>query len=405
MKTIALTWELGGGLGHITSLLPIARSLKALGHRPVLILREISQFYSICDDEAIEYIQAPIWHSQAPQKYAAINFTETLCHLGYLEKDGLQTLVNAWMSIFEALKVDAFIFNQSPTAQLASRVFNKPKLIYGNSFSIPPAVNPLPAYTFWDSSQDDLARRQHAENNVLNTINSILNAMGCQTIQHLYQLYEAEHTVIHTSAWLDVYGHSRQNQTNYYTSIAPKNTQGMAINESYITQGMPTVFIYLKAGYKHLNRLLEACKASNATYFIYIARLHPTVVQQYSGSNLYFSDKPYRVTSALEHCDAAILHGGNLAEDFLQAGAPVLLLPSQMEQKMSAYRMQEHKAGVLFEQHDNPQKIPVLLKQLLSDPAYNTAAKQLSEKMLADVSGDVAQKAAEIINKSIKSKS
>ena len=61
MATIALNWELGSDFGHIGRFLPIAQALRARGHRPVMLLRDISRANEMLSPYGLEYLQAPLW--------------------------------------------------------------------------------------------------------------------------------------------------------------------------------------------------------------------------------------------------------------------------------------------------------------------------------------------------------
>jgi UDP:flavonoid glycosyltransferase YjiC (YdhE family) len=59
MSTILLTWELGGGLGHLVNLLPLARELSQRGNRvfaPVKTGRSATVGYSIAKTSAEPHV-------------------------------------------------------------------------------------------------------------------------------------------------------------------------------------------------------------------------------------------------------------------------------------------------------------------------------------------------------------
>ena len=41
MARVLMGWELGGGLGHIGGLLPIAEGLAAQGHEPIFVVKNL----------------------------------------------------------------------------------------------------------------------------------------------------------------------------------------------------------------------------------------------------------------------------------------------------------------------------------------------------------------------------
>ena len=59
MRTVLLAWEVGGGLGHLINLLPLARGLSGRGHRVVAVLRDLSKVEHVFQNIDIEILQAP----------------------------------------------------------------------------------------------------------------------------------------------------------------------------------------------------------------------------------------------------------------------------------------------------------------------------------------------------------
>lgn len=96
MATIALIWELGSDYGHIGRFLPIAQALKARGHRPVMILRDISRADEMLGAYGLEYLQAPLWLPPVSGLPQALNLTETLFLFGFLQPAGLFPADRAW---------------------------------------------------------------------------------------------------------------------------------------------------------------------------------------------------------------------------------------------------------------------------------------------------------------------
>ena len=92
MATIVLNWELGADFGHISRFLSIALRLREQGHRPVMLLRDITRAESILGGHQLEFFQAPVWLTPVQGLPPDINFTETLYRFGYLYPEGL--LVN-----------------------------------------------------------------------------------------------------------------------------------------------------------------------------------------------------------------------------------------------------------------------------------------------------------------------
>lgn len=63
MSRIEFVRELGAAYGHISRMLPFAKSLKQRGHNVVLVLRELHNTDNLHSD-GMPVLQAPIWLTQ-----------------------------------------------------------------------------------------------------------------------------------------------------------------------------------------------------------------------------------------------------------------------------------------------------------------------------------------------------
>ncbi len=52
-----LTWELGGGFGHLSILLLVARRLRIRGHEVLFAGKDLAAAYNLLDDEGFRYVQ------------------------------------------------------------------------------------------------------------------------------------------------------------------------------------------------------------------------------------------------------------------------------------------------------------------------------------------------------------
>ena len=59
MATVLLNWELGGGLGHMMQLAPLARALVARGHKVYVALRDVAGAEAAFAGSGVCYVGAP----------------------------------------------------------------------------------------------------------------------------------------------------------------------------------------------------------------------------------------------------------------------------------------------------------------------------------------------------------
>jgi UDP:flavonoid glycosyltransferase YjiC (YdhE family) len=121
MRHIVFAWELGGYLGHLFRILPIATRLRDEGYKVSFILGDLSRVEPVIGDLGFDVVQAPVWLPKArklpdpPASYA-----EILQYFGYLSDSGLTGLVKGWRKLFEWMQPDLVLFDYAPTAPCLS---------------------------------------------------------------------------------------------------------------------------------------------------------------------------------------------------------------------------------------------------------------------------------------------
>lgn len=376
MATIALNWELGAALGHVGRYLPIALQLRAQGHRPVLILRDISRAEAVLGPHRIEFLQAPVWLTPVHGLPPDLNFTETLYRFGFLKPDGLLSMARAWRSLWELLQADLMVFDHAPTALLAARGLGVPRLILGNTFAIPPRVCPLPRYRWWANGAGEHLRLAETEERTTRNCNTVLKDLGAPLIAQVADLFEAEATYLCARAKLDVYG--ERPDGNY---IGPINSLSMGSAPLWPTGDAPPVFAYLKADYQHLDAVLGAIGKSRGRYLIYVAGLPEQLRKRHESGHVAFSATPLLMSEVVRQCAAIICHAGGMSDIALDKGKPLLLLPMQMEQTMTSHRVEALGAAVMLALDGNPATLPKLLKRLLDDDSLAARAADYAAQL------------------------
>ncbi len=378
MATIALNWELGAALGHVGRFLPIALRLRERGHRPVLVLRDISQAAAVLAPHRLEFVQAPVWLIPVTGLPPDLNFTETLYRFGFLDPGGLLSMTMAWRRLWELLQPQLLIFDHAPTALLAARGLHLPRVLLGNSFAVPPRVRPLPRFRWWTRGQSEHGRLAETEERTTRHCNVVLKQLEAPPIAQFADLFEAEATYLCARPQLDVYGERQAGQGGEY--IGPINSLGMGADPLWPAGDGPRVFAYLKSDYKHLEPLLNAIAKSRARYLIYAAGLPEQVRKRHESEHVTFSAIPLRMREVVKQCTAIICHAGGMTDIALDHGKPLLLLPMQMEQTMTSHRVEVLGAGVLLPIEGNPAVLPRLIKRLLEDGHLAARAEAYSRQ-------------------------
>lgn len=374
MATIALIWELGSDYGHIGRFLPIAQALRDKGHRPVMILRDIARADEMLGPYGLEYLQAPLWLPGVNGLPPAINFTESLFLFGFLTPPGLLSVARAWRQLLSLLKPDLLIFDHAPTALLAARGLDIPRLITGNSFAVPPQQKPLPLYRWWAPAGNPNARLHDTETRLVTNANFVLKALGAPLLHQVSELYQAEATLITGAPELDVYG--PRAPENYVGAI---NSIRHGLQPYWPGDKTTRIFAYLKPHYVHFEKLLASLGRLDASTLIFAPGTARQIQQRHQSPKLAFSDQPLLMSQVREHCDLALCHAGGTVDVMLGAGKPLLLLPIQMEQTMTSMRVEHSGCGLAFAPDHNPANLDKLFKKLLGSDDFARRAQAYAE--------------------------
>jgi len=358
---VLCTWEIGGDLGHISSLSKIAKALAAEGYQVVIALQDLSRAYPFFCDSEVTLLQAPVWLPKISLQRPIACLADTLLLLGYLQVDPLHALVIAWQNLLDLVQPDLIIFDYSPTAMLASLNRPLPKMLIGTGFA-----DPVPGYPIadWRPSPvaDGLTERQEAR--VLEQINAVLARQQQPPLRQLANLFATDRVMIQTFPELDLYRQSRVNAHYCLGASASQNN----IPVKFTGAGQPRILAYLKPQYPHMQQLLAALAACNATVFIACPQGNLEQFQAYTGAGFQVSVDLVNLQDAMAEVDLFVCHGNaNSVRESLVSGTPLVVLPIQLEQLLTAKRIEECGFGMLLQEIHEVEKTMLLLNKMLDD--------------------------------------
>jgi len=104
------------------------------------------------------------------------------------------------------------------------------------------------------------------------------------------------------------------------------------------------------------------------------------------------------MADARRECDVGICHAGvGTVEALVTAGKPVLALPQHLEQLMTGKRLAASGAGLVVDPSEpSSRDYGRVLRRLLDDPSFTTAAQAIAARHVAD---DPAERVARIADR------
>jgi hypothetical protein len=374
MSKLLFCWELGGGYGHAAAFLPIARQLKALGHEVIFALKNLEYAGVLLTDDEFSYLQAPIrWPDSRPQAPAS-SYPGILQNAGFTDETGLFTRVKAWQSLYRHVNPDLIVCDHAPTALLAAREFDMPRAGFGTGFFSPPRISPMPNIRPWLRVTDKVLST--IESQVLSTTNSVLARLNSPPLRILADLFDYAEDFICTFPELDHYKQWRS--ANYWGATILQTT---GIEPIWPSVGAEKIFAYLRPEYPGLEALLKQLRASPWSILVHIPGTTPAFIANNSSANLHITPQPVIISAAAKQCDLAISHGGVATlSAFLLFGKPLLALPFQLEQLISAQNITTLGAGTYITAENKNPNFKAPLTELLRNSKHTQAAQQFAEK-------------------------
>lgn len=370
MGHVVMCWELGGDLGHVARLRPLAEALRLRGHRVSFILRETVAAERLLDPGPYAWLQAPL--QAVPVSPACIptrHLPHILHNVGFHDEQALLGRMRAWRSLYAALKPDLLVFDHSPTALLAARGLPVKRIVLGTGFGVPPQAIPLPAF----DAADPPASTDAVERQILDRANAALRVFGQAPLARFVDLYEADASLLFTLRELD-----------HYPERADGDYWGPPLQDGGETPIWPAatgkrVFAYLKP-FKTLPALLETLKQAGLPTLVYASQgqLPPE-----TPPHIRHTAKPVDLTRVTQESDLVICHAGHgTVSAALLAGKPLLLLPLNIEQRMLATRV--HTAGMgLSAPALMPEGMRQKLSRLLEEASFTSTARTFAERYAA----------------------
>ena len=348
MARILLCWELGGGLGHLTPLQHISKYYVEQGHEVWLASKDVVRFRRVFADLPVNLLQAPYTENAREigvENKAAAGFADLLKRVGYHDELVLTGLVQAWRSLINLVNPDLIMVDHSPSALLASRGMEIPKIAVGSGFATPDQNSPAGLFFHNEEAKKSALA---AEVEVVKTINQVCLMQKLPTITSLNDLFsQQELCLTRNYSELDHYGyrnHSQRRDFIYVGSTA--GSYGEDVEFPHYKG--PKIFCYLKPS-PELPILLKTLQSIECSAIVVTAGVPKALIDAHRSKHILYSDVPVNMQHIIERATLGVLNAGmNTTAQFLKAGIPLALLPLHVEQLLVARRVEALKAGSML---------------------------------------------------------
>lgn len=341
-RNVLLVWELGGSLGHLARLRPVARALQQKGHKVSLAVRQAGGIHHLPNGLSVFPLPTPSRGKVPDPIREPANFADILFNDGITLRDQRQGVLRSTRHLIDLVQPDLVAGDFSPWTLLALQGSGIPQALLGTGFACPPPEPPLPDLRAW---QDHYPERIAAtEAQVVAAINEQLDLQGCAPVPGVGALFKrVENNFLCTFAELDHYPDrsSERSDRGQYMGV----WSDLAGAEPHWPQGEgPKVFGYLKH-FRGLTRFLDQLEHSGARCLIFTAA--PVNPEHWGKGNLSVITEPLDMQQVMSECELVICHAGHgTTATALLAGRPVMALPMLVEQYHTGVNVERMGAGI-----------------------------------------------------------
>lgn len=368
-SSVLFAWELGGNYGHLARAAVIGQRLRSEGCEVLVAARDVKLAHSLLTPAGIEFIAAPRLRVAHVRATPAVNYSDLLRDCGYLDRSALRSALRAWIELLQARGPDVVIIDHAPTALLAAKVLNIPRVLIGTGFTIPPAKYPMPPFRTGVTG----AELAGADARVLRRINDALKAVGKPRLSRVAELFADAPAIITTFPELDHYP-----EREHATFVGPVSPPRQLPSVGWPGSGRKRVLAYLNAGFSRLAEVVSALRNSDAEVMCIVPGLGAEIVQRFGGDRFVICNFPVDIGALLPQANLVVTHGGAaLTAQALMTGVPLLVVPRFVEQEMSARRVADSGAALVVGAQRLGVEFAKALTRMLAEPSFALAARSL----------------------------
>lgn len=373
MSRILLAWELGGNYGHLSRLVPLARCLRSRGHQVLFAIRDTRLGAELCSLHGLPYVQSPIAHQVKPHRLSPANYAEILLCEGFADALDLHGRVEGWLNLYRAWSPDGVVIDHAPTALFSARLEKMPAVAISSGFEVPPDETPHPCIRPWEA----IPRRRlvESEARVLSLLNPVARAYDGQPLETLADMFRWAQSVFTTFPELDHYG--VRPGARY---LGPISSQ-LGVETAWPERPGRRVFIYMRARVPGAEQLLRVLGNRDENVVCFMPDAPKDWRTALGGTCIHFVDHPVDIATLQPSAELVVTYGGSgMVNAALLAGVPMLLVPRNVEQYLTAKRVEVLGAGWVMEQQRGEEDFIQALEALLDDARYAQNARAFAQR-------------------------
>lgn len=392
MTRVLFTWELGSNRGHLAQQLIVARELRLRGHDVLFAVCDIGIARSILFPEGFAFIQSPATIPLKPRGSECDHYAEILAELGFANQESLTSGIAAWQQLFALVKPAVIVATHAPLSLFAASLSSIPALHLALGFELPLDGDTLPVLRPWKNPDVQVAKR--FEQGVLQNLSNVANQHGRPDVGKLVDIYRCDVTLFASIPELD---HFPGRTAGRY--IGPLLTWGEGARIEWRGEKPRKIFVYLRP-HEGTVEILRYLGSIDAEVIAVIPGLSPELVKQLASSDVRILEQTVALRNVLFDADLVVSYAGHgMVACGLMAGVPMVLVPTNIEQKLCSDRVVSLGAGLALGTSELTIKFEATVTQVLTDIRFKLASRAVAEKYKQHDQTDVVTKLANTIER------
>jgi len=367
-------WELGRGSGHIARMHAIGLQVLEAGHDFTLVARDLAAVHRYTGGTQYPVLQAPcVPQGQHPGQQLA-SLADVFIMQGFTQTSILNGLQAGWRCLQDHCKPDGMIADYAPGVLLATQGSTIPKVITGNSFTMPVPGYPL---SDWRPVAHEDGGVAEKEQQVLDAVNRHLLQTGRIPLRVLSDLYMAQAHIIGNFPLLDPWAELRKGASYHVSALAEVGSR-LPIQRHHTS----SLLCYLDRSYKQLEELLQGLahvQKHTADVVLVCPGLLGEVIARLGLAGITASNDLIDFEYAMSQADRFLGHGGvGTLNQALRLGKPVFVLPMQMEQLNNGLRLQQAGLGKIIPEFSQAKEYARVLNTFMHNSEAEAQARKFS---------------------------
>ncbi len=400
-RRVLIAWELGGHLGHLARLLPIATQLRSQGVAVLWVVRNLAEAAAVLGTHTWPLVQAPLPPATHRPHRAAICHADVLLLDGFADTHNLLARLAAWHSLFKLFQPDAVLADYSPLAIYAAQTAGIHVVPIGHGFEIAPVQAPaLPSFQPWNADLEGPSRQaEQALQQALEQLADTAPLRAWPTVpQNLQTLYPIAQSALCIHPELDHFPRAKGRYTGplWADLGTPPDS---ATPQWPVSRSGPNVLCYLHPHGVSLDLLFQQLVKSHCNVLLLSPRLAAPAANLAAGWGLRVITQPIHVTPLVQQADAVITHGGmGLIALALSHAKPVLLLPQTAEQLILSRQLATRQLAQATTRTQHKATLANKLDALLSPSATSPTVQAYVKTYAAHSPQTASQAVVDLLN-------